>query len=1069
MLRLKNITKTYTVGDSAVQALDGVSIDFRPHEFVSILGPAGCGKTTMLNIIGGLDQYTSGDLVISGRSTKEFRDSDWDTYRNHSVGFVFQSYNLIPHQSILSNVELALTIGGKSGSDQQQKAIDALTRVGLGEQIHKKPNQLSGGQMQRVAIARALVNDPDIILADEPTGALDSKTSVQIMDILKEVAKEKLVIMVTHNPDLAEQYADRIIQLKDGQITSDSRPFHQSGIQVQKSKPEHTRLGIGKAIMLSLNNLFTKKGRTFLTSFAGSVGIIGIALILALSNGVNTYIKSMESDMLGNYPIQLQRESFDLNGMMSTRRQQAPAMQAMESEGTSTPADGKIHSDTVITDSLQESQDFIKQNDLKSFKKYLDKHNADLKGAVSSIEYGYDIEPQVFRTDPKKGLIKVYPATIKLGDSSSSNDGSFGTPPTEVNANTMGSRMLGSNSLQTNWKQMASSKTLLNQQYKLLSGQWPKKYNEVALVIDEHNKVPDYMLYTLGLMDISEMDQIMGKAKNGKKIAEKSSTFNYSDAIGKKFRCFAPATLYTSSDGVYVDRSSDENYMGSRLNDGSELTVTAVLRLQDDSMSTAGVVYTPALTQYLMKQTADAPVVKAQLSNPGRNVLTGKGFDKKSGSVLGASNYLSGLLSMGTSVGAGETPTVSQGLYRPSMKDAFSPVAYAGDAGSKTQSALFQYVRNLLQQAIMSAFQNIFTQDQVRAMVQDYINKLSPEEKQQLIAQYTQNLSKEDIQRIAAEYSGSMSDADVKKMIQQYMGNMTEAEKQQLIKQYAGSLSRSDMEKLAAQYMGNLTQDDIRRMIGKYADGLTDAQMSSLIQQYLASHRDELINQLKNNLDPGQIEALMAGISGETPSTYDEVLQKLGYATPDDPSSISIYPSDFENKDKVIDFIKHYNSQVNDPKKQISFTDLIATITNNITDVVETVSSVLIAFVAISLIVSSIMIAIITYISVLERTKEIGILRALGSSKGDISKIFNAETFIEGLISGFMGIILTLLISIPINHYGMKHYAIAKVAILPPRYALLLILISVILTLLSGFIPSRIAAKKDPVAALRSE
>ena len=462
MLQVKDISKTYITGDLTQTALDGVSLEFQDSEFVAILGPSGSGKTTLLNVIGGLDHYDSGDLIINGISTKEYTDRDWDAYRNHSIGFVFQSYNLIPHQSILSNVELALTIGGKSGSDQQQKAIDALTRVGLGEQIHKKPNQLSGGQMQRVAIARALVNDPDIILADEPTGALDSKTSVQIMDILKEVAKEKLVIMVTHNPDLAEQYADRIIQLKDGQITSDSRPFHQSGIQVQKSKPEHTRLGIGKAIMLSLNNLFTKKGRTFLTSFAGSVGIIGIALILALSNGVNTYIKSMESDMLGNYPIQLQRESFDLNGMMSTRRQQAPAMQAMESEGTSTPADGKIHSDTVITDSLQESQDFIKQNDLKSFKKYLDKHNADLKGAVSSIEYGYDIEPQVFRTDPKKGLIKVYPATIKLGDSSSSNDGSFGTPPTEVNANTMGSRMLGSNSLQTNWKQMASSKTLLS-------------------------------------------------------------------------------------------------------------------------------------------------------------------------------------------------------------------------------------------------------------------------------------------------------------------------------------------------------------------------------------------------------------------------------------------------------------------------------------------------------------------------------------------------------------------------------------------------------------------------------
>ncbi len=1073
MLQVKAISKTYVTGDMEQTALDHVSLDLRENEFVAILGPSGSGKTTLLNIIGGLDHYDSGDLIINGTSTKEYTDKDWDAYRNHTIGFVFQSYNLIPHQTILSNVELALTISGVAASERKRLATEALEKVGLGAHINKKPSQLSGGQMQRVAIARALVNNPDIILADEPTGALDSKTSVQIMDLLREVAKDRLVIMVTHNPELADQYATRIIRLKDGRIVSDSAPVSHTGVQVEKAKPKHTKLGFWTALSLSINNLLTKKGRTFLTSFAGSVGIIGIALILALSNGVNTYIKSMEGDMLGSYPVQLQEESFDVSSMVNqTQNNRQQAAQSSQDDSKRKKSDGTFTSDNEVSDALTRSESLFKKNDLKGFKTYLDAHKGQLAGSINSIEYGYDIEPQIFRNDAKNGLVKVYPSSLSVKQDS--NDIASNLPAAQM--------MTGD--LKTNWSQMPSSHKLRNMQYSLVAGKWPTKYNEVALVLDENNKVSDYTLYTLGLMDIGQMTKMVKDSQNGKKIEESTQNFSYKDILGKKFSCFAPAALYTKSDGIYVDRSSDEEYMASHLGSGTQLIFTGVIQTKDSQQAESGVAYPAALTQYLLAQTASTPVVQEQLKNPKRNVLTGKAFSsKKNNSSIG--NYISGLLSVNTSVGAESRANASAlgmasgsgsaaGTHVETLRASIMPTAYAAsDSGVSRQGGLFdallEYTRSLLQKAVMDAFQNLITPDQAKSLVEQYISRLSDKEKQDLVAQYTQNLSKEDIQKIAQEYTGSMSQADMENYAKQYLSSMSASQKKQLLQQFVGSMSQKDMERLASQYIGNMSKAEIQSIIGKYARNMNPAQMQSIITDYLSKHQDELLKQLKNNLNPAQIQAMMAGISNDTPNTYDDVMKKLSYTTVDKPSSISIYPVDFDGKKKVEDFIKQYNAKVKDPNEKVTYTDLIATVTKSITDVIDTVSYVLIAFVAISLIVSSIMIAIITYISVLERTKEIGILRALGSSKNDISMIFNAETFIEGFFSGLLGVLITLLLCIPINQFGLHKYHIARIAILPWNYSLLLILISVVLTFLAGFIPSRMAAKKDPVTALRTE
>ncbi|MBQ9066379.1 MAG: ABC transporter ATP-binding protein/permease [Clostridia bacterium] len=1138
MLQVRNISKKYVTGDLTQTALDHVSLDLRDNEFVAILGPSGSGKTTLLNVIGGLDRYDSGDLIINGISTKEYNDKDWDAYRNHTIGFVFQNYNLIPHQSILQNVELALTIGNAPKEEKEARALAALERVGLAEQSHKRPNQLSGGQMQRVAIARALVNDPDIILADEPTGALDSKTSIQIMDLLRELASDRLVVMVTHNPELADEYATRILHLKDGKIVSDTQEAEKKGVTFQRKKPAHTKLGFLTALSLSVNNLLTKKGRTALTSFAGSVGIIGIALILALTNGVNAYIAKVESDMLGSYPVRLRQQTVDMEGVLNTASNNSSVasnltgsvsgtvLGSSEEETERVAPEGKIASDNVVADSIQTSTALVKNNDLRSFKEYLTKNYGKLKDHVTSIEYTYEIEPQVFRNDPKTGLVKVNPSSLTVDNTA---------PETEnMSIYNMVSSSVFNEVLSSSWQQLPASGKLQKQQYELLAGNWPKKENEVALVVRPNGTVSDYTLYMLGLMDITDMENLIADVQQGKEVESKSKVFDYKDVLGTSFTCFAPAQLYQKSDSVYVDRSDDESYMAGKLGDGDPVTITAVLQSSDTAEISSGVAYTAALTNHLLKQTGTTPVVQAQMADPETNVLTGKRFGESG--LSGAGNYLSGLLTTGTSL-VTEAPEVTYDMWHPDKPVEFSdtvqiipgvdlpvPGPRNSARNSRQQNIALvpteiwmDYVQAILEQSFMQFFRGAFSQQEIETMVKQYINSLSDKEKQELIQKYTSTISADDIQKFADQYAGNLDASQVQKLAEQYLGQMSteqktqlvhqfldkmdQAEIQKLIQQYVNSMSAEDIQDLASaylksmstadltalvkQYVGSMSQDQISSLVSSYLKSMSNAELQTLVTQYLSQmdqrevqkylkqyllqNQDQLLAALKAGLSPEQLKALIAEFSSDTPSTYDEVMKTLGNISPDDPSMIAIYPSDFAGKEAVVDFIQTYNDSLGDDSQQVTYTDVIATVTKSLTDIIHTISYVLIAFVAISLIVSSIMIAIITWISVLERTKEIGILRALGSSKNDVSRIFNAETVIEGFISGLFGVVLTYLLCIPINLFAGKRFGIQHVAFLQPQYALLLVLISVLLTFLAGYIPARLAAKKDPVLALRSE
>lgn len=1062
MLEVRNISKKYVTGDLTQVALDNVSLTLRDNEFVAILGPSGSGKTTLLNVIGGLDRYDSGDLVIDGVSTKEYKDKDWDSYRNHTVGFVFQNYNLIAHQSVLSNVELALTISDVPASERKARAKEALEKVGLGDQTHKKPNQLSGGQMQRVAIARALVNDPDIILADEPTGALDSKTSVQIMDLLKEVAKDRLVIMVTHNPDLANEYATRIINLKDGQIISDSKPVEAGEQETVHEKPPKTSLGFLTALGLSINNLMTKKGRTFLTAFAGSVGIIGIALILALSNGVNDYIRGIEGQMLGSYPVQLTQSSFDLESVMNTdegggnlfgsspsstdngegerttRRSRAKAEDAAKQDG--------FESYNMVANSLSATEEFLKTNDLKTFKQYLEANMGKLKGNITAVEYNYNLTPQVFRNDKKSGLVKVSPATLSVQDVT-------GVDYSQLFGD-FGSNFGG---LSSTWTQIVSNQSLREQQFELVEGEWPSSKNEVALILNANNHVSDYVLYTIGMLDISDMNKMVEKAKAGKKVEDETHKFDYKDAIGLKFRAFAPAELYRKSGDVYVDKSEDSRFVSSKLKDGDgvELTITCVLRADEDSNIGSGVGYDAALTGYLLDATAETGVVKAQLKNKKTNVLTGKKFsDEQKASQENNILFSSGLFPTGMSL-VNETPSVEPlGFYQSDVNptDVTFLLPGKGPAAkfiTDVEDFLFQTFTDLF----LKLFQDLVPQDMVGKLVQRYLDSLTDEQKAQ----------------IAQQFMGSFTQADLEQLVKDYASQMSEEDMAAIIEQVMGSFSQKDLENMVKQYVGTMSEQDIQNMIGAVMGDMSAEDLQKMMQDYFMQNQDLFAEAIRNMMSDEDLEALVAQFTGASVNTYEGVLQKLGYVTREEPSMISIYPSNFEGKEAIVKFIDDYNAQIKDDSEKVTYTDLIATVTSSITKIVDTISYVLIAFVAISLIVSSIMIAIITYISVLERTKEIGVLRAIGSSKNDISKIFNAETFIEGLFSGILGIIVTMLLCIPANAIARQHVDIDRVAHLPLRYAAVLILISVILTFIAGFIPSRIAAKKDPVAALRSE
>lgn len=895
MLELNDIKKDYVSGSTTVSALKGINLRFRDCEFVSILGQSGCGKTTMLNIIGGLDKYTSGDLKINGVSTKNYKDRDWDFYRNNSIGFVFQSYNLIPHQTVLSNVELALTLSGVSKAERKRRAIEALEKVGLGEQIHKKPNQMSGGQMQRVAIARALVNNPDILLADEPTGALDTETSIQIMELLKEISKDRLIIMVTHNPELAKDYSTRIVRLLDGVITDDSDPYTLEDMEadirakeaakvktsekkIKKSgKKQKTSMSFFTALSLSFNNLMTKKTRTILTAFAGSIGIIGIAMILSISNGIQLYIDRVQRDTLSSYPITLQAESIDISSMVTSMTGNSDSE---EHEDKS-----KIYSNDIMGDMINTMVKEVKSNNLSEFKKYIENGGSGIKSYVSDIQYSYDVPLNIYMKDTSNGVEQLNPSTMF-----DSIYGEGATSTSSAMSSGMGMGMFSNSSV---WNQLLGNQQVLDEQYDVLAGHWPENYNEVVLVTDKNNEVDDYTLYSLGLKDPEEVRTLFKKMMVGESYeTEKDISYTFDEILDTEFKLVMPTDMYKYNDvtGTWDDYSKDDKYMTNVVNNGTDIKVCGIIRPNDDAVSTSissGIGYTAKLTEYIIEEVKNSEIAKAQLADTSVDVFTGVPFDNDRNTEI--------------------------------------------------------------------------TMDDVNA----YMATLSPEESAQMQA-------------------------------------MT--------------------------------------------SGMSDDQ---ILQLFSAS--------------------LKARTTG---ATLDSNKSKLGITDLDTPSQIDIYATDFDSKEKVQNIIKDYNRLQQDDGKEenvINYTDYVGIMMSSVSTIINAISYVLIAFVAISLIVSSIMIGIITYISVLERTKEIGVLRSIGASKKDVSRIFNAETLIEGFVSGALGIVVTLLLCIPANAL-IKHLTdISNVAQLPVAGGVILIIISMFLTFIAGLIPAKFAAKKDPVVALRSE
>ena len=878
MLQLIDIKKEYLTGDTKVEALKGINLQFRENEFVSILGPSGCGKTTMLNIIGGLDQYTSGDLVINNKSTKDFKDADWDTYRNNSIGFVFQSYNLIPHQTVLSNVELALTLSGVSKDERRKRATEALEKVGLGNQLHKKPNQMSGGQMQRVAIARALVNNPDILLADEPTGALDSETSVQIMELLKEIAKERLIIMVTHNPELAERYSTRIIRILDGEIKDDSDPYTVEAAEklsgkekktraekkAAKEKKKKTSMSFLTALSLSLNNLMTKKGRTFLTSFAGSIGIIGIALILALSTGMQDYIDKVQEDALASYPVTIQKQSVDMTAMMTSM------MEAMHSQDEITHGNDKVYSRNIMNQILVAMTSKIQTNNLEVFKEYIESTREDKNSIASNaidIQYVYNVDLNVYKSDTSNGIEQINP--ISLFDDIG------------MGAMMQGSEMMSTMNNAEVWKELLNKEDSLKSQYDLVYGNWPEKYNDVVIIVDKNNEISDYTLYALGLKDSKALADTLNDILAGKNFVmdeEEQTSYTFEELCGLSFKLVLNSDYYKKTDGIWVNMSTNDDYMKNVIDKGVDINITGIIRSNNDNnMELGNIGYTSELTKYIINTINESEIAKEQLANPDVDVFTGKKFE----------------------------------------------------TGENSEIPKFD--------------------------------------------------------------------------------------------------------------MNNLTEDQM---------------------MYLASLSDE------------EKQALIESMASKNENTYENNLLKIGIMDLDDPWGINIYPKDFASKENISRIIKDYNKKYTDEGKDeyvIQYSDIVGTMMDSVSDIIDIISYALMAFVSISLVVSSIMIGIITYISVLERTKEIGILRSIGASKRDISRVFNAETFIIGLVAGLLGIGITLILQIPINIVICNLTGVDNIAALPFEGAVILVCISMLLTVISGLVPSKMAAKKDPVEALRTE
>jgi len=1082
MLELKDICKRYVTQSFAQVALDSVSLAFRDNEFVAILGPSGSGKTTMLNVIGGLDHFDSGDLLIDGISTKDFRDRDWDAYRNNRIGFVFQSYNLIPHQTILENVELALALTGVGHAERRQRAREALEAVGLGEHVNKRPSQLSGGQMQRVAIARALINDPEIVLADEPTGALDSTTSVQVMDLLKEVARDRLVIMVTHNPELAYQYATRIVNLADGKITDDSDPFDVADATRREAKPTRkTSMSFTTALGLSARNLMTKKGRTAMTAFAGSIGIIGIAAILALSNGVNNYIKKVEEDTLSSYPLTISKQDYDLSSMMGGQgaaEDDGGAGGASDSEDDSVKKSDKIPVVTAVKDMFAS----VKSNDMTSFKAWLDDGGDGIDKEVNAIQYSYGVTPVVYRAgkgDEKP--VRLVPNAMTEAMSGGASSAAM------ASMDSMGSSV---------FNEMIDDQSLLDSQYDVVAGHWPTSANEAVMVLSSRGTVGDYTLYSIGALDIDELNDLVNSAMSadgGVEAPETGTNFTYDDALSTTFKVLSPADAYRKNDetGIWTDMSNDADYMAAKVANGIDVRIVGVVRPNETANASAlspGIAYTPALTRQLMERAADSQIVQEQLAHPETDVFTGKSFDELQGEAKQGVD-LSSMFS----------------VDEAALKSAFSfdTSALSGVAGGMDLSGIDLSGLDI---DLSGVGQNVdFTDIMAKAPIPDFSGvfdglELTPEQMQQvgtlanqLFTGFMQSeqfkaLAPEDLKdasKLAAAFSAYLeNDATAQQCVAQLkaLGGDALAERlQQAMTDYVQKQLAPYLQQAMDQVMQSLSDQiaaTVSTQLKAGAAGLMDqmaTQMSSsFVNLASAMHVDAsaFARAIHFNMDAEDLSSLMMSYAKASKLTYDNNLTTLGYADEADPISVKIFPRDFEAKERVLDHIDAYNKQVKaagHDERAIAYTDYMGIIMGSVTDIVNTISLVLIAFVSISLVVSSIMIGIITYISVLERKKEIGILRAIGASKRNVANVFNAETFIEGLIAGVFAIVVVVLVSFPVNAWALASKQVPNLMSLPVRDALVLIAISVLLTVVAGLLPARSASKKDPVEALRSE
>ena len=1022
MLGLKGITKNYLSGDSEVQALKGIDIQFRQNEFVAVLGPSGCGKTTLLNIIGGLDRYTEGDLTIANKSTKEYKDKDWDHYRNHTIGFVFQTYNLIPHQTVLANVELALTLSGISKSERRERAKKMLERVGLGDQTHKKPNQMSGGQMQRVAIARALINDPEILLADEPTGALDTETSVQIMDLLKEIAKDRLVIMVTHNPELAEQYATRIIRLLDGKVQSDTKPYDEkmavvdrtkyladkqkkeSAGEKEKEKKKKVSMSSATAFSLSLNNLMTKKGRTLLTAFAGSIGIIGISLILSLSDGFQTYINEVQENTLSSYPLTILSQSVDLTSLVENISGQAESKEEH-------PLD-KVYSTGQEAEMLNAMVSEVKQNDIAGFKQYIE-DNKDRLDAYN-IEYNYNIQPLVYLADTTDSIRTVNPNPLV-----DAYYGMLGYDMTGMSSSYSQIMSMSTNGMDI-WTLIYGDSQLLDQQYDVLSGHWPENMNEVILVVDDHNEVNGMTLYGLGLRDPNEISGMFENLMAGDEIEFESVSYDYSDLMNMQFRVIPQTDLYEfdETENCWKDRSRSDEYMAEKIEDGVQVHISGIVRKKSGTPTAAlmpgTICYTQELVDYLIDEIADTDIVKEQQDDPDIDVFTGFEFeDHEDITIDDVYDYLDNL---------NESEFAQlQSLFAKLYGDSIAP-------------------ENLIE-----ALNDMDDEELVAAVAPTMLENITLDDAKAFAA------SKEGqgaLMMMLAEQAGTEPDPAL----------LEGLDDDTLLELYKGMMEANLTADAIREKFSSMSEEEVSAM----AESLNPAKDIESMKKALATMDEEmLISVFKEQI-----------LARSTDNTYDGNLQKLGLRDPDSPNSISIYSDSFEAKEKFEDFIQEYNDkQAKDDEDEtaIEYTDYIGILLSSVTKIINMVSYVLIGFVSISLVVSSIMIGIITYISVLERTKEIGILRSIGASKRDVSHVFNAETFIVGLVAGIIGVVITVLLDIPINMIIEKASGAPDIAFLRPIYAVILVAISVILTLIAGIIPARLAAKKDPVIALRSE